>query len=50
MYKYYTQSGAYPTVFLSGFIFDINKVELQDGTQHEKQIWKITWINLRTRV
>jgi len=30
--------GAYPAFFFpSGFIFDINKVEPQDGTQHEKK-------------
>jgi len=38
-----------PSVFFwSGFIFDINKVQPQDGTQHEKQIRKIMWIHLRT--
>jgi len=26
-----------PSFLLSGFIFDINKVEQQDGTQHEKK-------------
>jgi len=45
---YYTQlSGTrrVPSFFLSGFIFDINKVE-----PHENKIWKIMWIHLRTRV